>query len=165
MNRTRLYRLFNERSYQVGAEVGVAYGNNAVNMLNCIPGLKLYLVDPWTGTARTPKFYRTVLRRARQNLQPFQDRVVWMHMKSERAALDLPEDSLDFVYIDGDHNYDAVMLDIILWERRVRPGGILAGHDYVGTRFHGVKRAVDDYALYHNRRLKVLKGNWYWWVT
>ncbi len=47
----------------------------------------------------------------------------------------------DAVFIDGDHRYDAVRSDILNWRSRVRPGGILCGHDYNNK---DVKRAVDE---------------------
>jgi cephalosporin hydroxylase len=37
--------------------------------------------------------------------------------------------SLDFVYLDGDHQTDAVVADIDAWKPKIRKGGILAGHD------------------------------------
>jgi len=50
-------------------------------------------------------------------------------MTSKEAAYKLPLNSCDAVYIDADHSYDAVNQDIELWLERVKPGGILAGHD------------------------------------
>lgn len=162
--RKTIYQMFRDEGFTVGAEVGVGYATNAVDILETMPEVKLYLIDPWTGTARTPRFYRTVHRRAMKNLGPYKDRTVVMHMTSELAASDFDEGSLDFVYIDGDHSYDAVMLDIILWGRRVKSGGLLAGHDYVRTTRHGVARAANDYARYHRLDLQEFKGNWYWRV-
>jgi|3_EtaG_2_1085321.scaffolds.fasta_scaffold06854_4 hypothetical protein len=55
------------------------------------------------------------------------------------------ESSLDFVYIDGEHSYEAVSKDIGDWWPRVKRGGILAGHDYNDTN-PGSIRAVDEFA-------------------
>ena len=157
MNRKTLYERFSEIGPKVGAEIGVAYGKNSINMLEALPDLKLYLIDPWDSG-------QNVKDTAHENLLPYRDRATIMEITSELAAPIVP-DQLDLVYIDGDHSYDAVMLDIILWGRKVRPGGFLAGHDYVRTRKHGVYRAVNDYANYHNIEIKVFEGNWYWVVT
>jgi hypothetical protein len=74
-----------------------------------------------------------------------------LKMKSVEAALGVVEDeSLDFVYIDGDHSFDAVMLDLILWSRKVRKGGFVGGHDYYRFRNAGVVPAVDCYTREHN---------------
>lgn len=59
------------------------------------------------------------------------------------AVKDFPNNFFDFVHIDGDHSYDAVMNDLIEWSKRVRVGGIISGHDYDPD--WAVKLAVDDY--------------------
>ena len=50
--------------------------------------------------------------------------------------------SLDFVFIDGEHSYKAAKRDILNFRAKVRPGGILAGHDYGHSE--EVRRAVDE---------------------
>ena len=60
------------------------------------------------------------------------------------------------VFIDGDHRYDQVKSDILLWKRSVAPGGCLAGHDY-GT-FPDVTRAVNE--LIPPRELRVVGNVW-----
>jgi hypothetical protein len=49
---------------------------------------------------------------------------------------------LDFVYVDGAHDYDSVKNDITVWMSRIRKGGVIGGHDY--TNIKAVKRAVDE---------------------
>jgi cephalosporin hydroxylase len=64
----------------------------------------------------------------------------------EAAALFAPA-SLDFVFIDGDHEKVAVLADIAAWLPRIRPGGLLAGHDYKMTgqpHLAGVTEAVES---------------------
>jgi len=65
------------------------------------------------------------------------------------ALADVPDGSLDFVYIDADHTFDHVMSDIIWWARKVRYGGIVAGHDYYRFRRAGVVPAVNVYTHQH----------------
>jgi len=65
-------------------------------------------------------------------------RVAW----SPEAAEDFPDGWADGVFIDGSHTEEGAEADIIVWRRKVRPGGILAGHDYKEGEF-GVKAAVD----------------------
>ncbi len=61
----------------------------------------------------------------------------------------MPDESLDFVYIDADHRFDYVMEDLIAWGRKVRKGGIISGHDYYRFRNAGVVPAVDVYTHCH----------------
>jgi tRNA G37 N-methylase Trm5 len=54
----------------------------------------------------------------------------------------------DLLLIDGDHRYPAVKNDIQLWTKHVKPGGILALHDYCPQNKKpkaGVKQAVDEF--------------------
>ncbi len=60
------------------------------------------------------------------------------------AAKMFKDRSLDFVFIDADHNYESVKVDIAAWRSKVKPGGILAGHDYGNSQWPGVKQAVDE---------------------
>jgi len=55
------------------------------------------------------------------------------------------DQSVDFCFLDGDHTYEAVSEDVRNWFPKIRPGGILAGHDYVSDEHAGVKRAVDEF--------------------
>ena len=52
---------------------------------------------------------------------------------------------LDFVFIDGEHGYEAAKADVEAWWPKVRSGGLLVGHDYDRHRFPGVCRAVDEF--------------------
>lgn len=165
VNRQELYKLFAKLGFIKGCEVGVEKGKNAQTMFECIPNLKLYAVDPYRQHARLSNQAASYLRLwndqyldkvKRQALGRLKDKnAVFIEKFSEDAARDILDDSLDFVYIDGDHSYDSVMQDIILWGRKVRIGGIISGHDYLydnnkeGRRAK-VTYAVNDYTRVHN---------------
>ena len=156
--RADLYRYFNELGFKVGAEIGVFRARNAREMFRQIPGLKLYGIEPF-GDQPSSTRHKTVPRYER-NEKSTKVRMKGLDFTliknfSEVAVQEIPYNSLDFCYIDSDHSYDYAMLDIILWTRRVRPGGIVAGHDYIepgGYNFAydvNVKEAVDDYVKIH----------------
>lgn len=73
-------------------------------------------------------------------------------MKSKKAVELFKDNSLDYVFIDGDHSYEEVCHDIDAWRMKVKKGGILAGHDYgePGTEankkhpgvYHAVKHKI-----------------------
>lgn len=164
MSRAELYKKF-DSSMLHGAEIGVGDGTNAVTILESFPDMHLLLVDPWSGNPRrSARYYRIVERKARRKLESYHNRVAIVKQKSERVALAVAARSLDFVYIDGDHSYDAVGKDLVLWHRRTKDGGIISGHDYVDTKKHGVKAAVDAYTSYHSIKLNVYEDNWWWRV-
>jgi predicted O-methyltransferase YrrM len=64
-------------------------------------------------------------------------------MTTNEAAGLFKDESLDAVFIDADHSYEAVKMDIQNWMPKVRRGGILAGHDY-NSAWPGVIRAVNE---------------------
>ena len=68
-----------------------------------------------------------------------------MRQDSITAATCFPDGYFDMVYIDASHFYQRVLDDIAAWRPKVRPGGILGGHDYINKR-EGMeaKRAVDE---------------------
>ncbi len=51
----------------------------------------------------------------------------------------------DVVFIDADHTYDATRENIRLWRDKLKPGGLLAGHDYNPEDWPDVVRAVDEF--------------------
>lgn len=74
--------------------------------------------------------------------------LLWFHqvkllrLTSEQAVGLFPVHYFDMIFIDGDHTYEAVKKDYHLWKPKVRPGGILCGHDY--HSYVGVKQAIDE---------------------
>lgn len=132
IGRDDLPELFIELGYTEGAEIGVQQGEYSEVLASA--GLKIHAVDPW----RTFRGYREHVTQAkldgfyaeaRARLAPYD---VTIHKKtSEAAALGFWDNVLDFVYIDGNHSFLHVTQDIAFWSRVVKPGGIIAGHDYI----------------------------------
>lgn len=133
----------------VGVEIGVAAGENALNMLELLPVKKLYLIDPYIPYVQNGKQtdYSEFKEIAKQRLKKF-PQAVFIEKTSEEAVKDIPE-ILDFVYIDGNHDYEYVKKDIELYYPLVRKGGVIGGHDYVPT-FKGVIKAVNEFAEDHS---------------
>jgi len=81
---------------------------------------------------RIDKRWERKFEEAKLRLAPYKTTIV--RKLSTDAAMDFGDESLDFVYIDADHSYNAVKEDIAAWAPKVRRGGIVAGHDYYYTR-------------------------------
>jgi predicted O-methyltransferase YrrM len=64
------------------------------------------------------------------------------HDSAEAASL-LEDDAYSLLFIDGDHRYQSVCMDLRMYEPKLRAGGILAGHDY--RLIPGVERAVKEF--------------------
>jgi predicted O-methyltransferase YrrM len=64
--------------------------------------------------------------------------------RSAEAVSGFEDNSIDVVYIDGDHEYASVREDILLWTPKVKQGGLICGHDYNDLHRDGVIKAVDE---------------------
>lgn len=160
VGRRELYRMFAEKGFTKGCEVGVYLGSNADAMFEEIPNLYLVLVDPYLKyeyrrfrKRNKHKWHQTTIDKCRKRAVRKLARrdVRWLMTTSEMASMSVPDESLDFVYIDGDHHFEFVAQDLKLWGEKVRRGGIISGHDY-GIRW--VRTAVDWYAK--SKRYRVL---------
>ena len=146
LDRKLLANLFAELGFSVGCEIGVRKGTNALHLFSTIPNLKMYLVDPYTeydSASTTEKKLQGYFKKAKKRLKKYD--AVFMREYSMDAVRDIPELSLDFVHIDGNHDSDFVMQDLTEWSKRVRPGGIISGHDYRPEKQGEAKDAVDAY--------------------
>jgi len=124
------------KGYKVGAEIGVYKG--AFTEKFCKESIYMYAIDPWiafSGQGRSQKrqerqdfLYEHTMR----TLSPYKNCTIIR--KTSMDALKLfRKKSLDFVYIDGDHFFTSVAQDICGWEQKVKPGGMVVGHDYFNT--------------------------------
>jgi hypothetical protein len=159
-SRRNLAKWFRVLGYAKGAEIGVAEGKHAKQMLELNPGMHLLCVDTWEKYPGNPRSHPQSehdrnIKIAQRVLEPFDAEIIKAY--SMGAVRDVPLESLDFVYIDGNHGFDYVMEDLIAWGRRVRKGGIISGHDYYHFRGAGVVEAVDAYVAAH--------GIKEWWLT
>lgn len=71
--------------------------------------------------------------------------VVPRPVPSPEAAEEHADGSVDFVFVDGSHDFEGAFADVAAWWPKVRPGGVLAGHDYVHWSGDGVERAVKEF--------------------
>jgi hypothetical protein len=150
-DRDELPAFFKEMGYKVGAEVGVLRGEYTEKF--CQAGLKMYAIDPWTTYVNYRRHsreepYDVMFENVKARLSPYDCTII--RKKSMDALEDFPDGSLDFVYIDGNHTVRYIVEDIYEWYRKIRVGGIIAGHDY-GVNSRGpysfqalhIKQAVD----------------------
>jgi predicted O-methyltransferase YrrM len=147
--REDIAKLYNTLGFKVGAEIGVQRGGHAMMLLDTVEGLKLYCVDPWKAYNRiSQEKMEGVFENCKKRLKDRNAEL--MKMTSMEAVKHFDDFSLDFVYIDGLHEFDSVMRDVMHWSRKVRPGGIVAGHDYFPFYQSGVIPAIDAYTRAHN---------------
>jgi hypothetical protein len=146
------------RDGAVFVEVGAYLGRSTIYLASCIKRsgkrIRLYAVDRWDGwvyddcPARAPlPETEDVFRHFIGNVRcaGVEEVIYPLKMPSEQAA-DLFEDgTLDFVFLDADHAYEAVCRDLEAWFPKVKRRGVLGGHDYLHAHFPGVRRAADEF--------------------
>ena len=149
--------LFAKLGFNEGAEIGVRYGKYTIQFCKANPDLHMLAIDPWMAyrASIVPGYNRystekqeSIYSKALEILAPYNVTVI--RKGSMDALADIEDRSLDFVYIDGDHTFDYIMLDIIHWARKVKVGGIMACHDYQHGTWAGVNMAIEAYTRAHH---------------
>ena len=148
-DRRHLVKLYHDLGYRVGAEIGVGGGVFSEMICREIPGVKLYAIDAWKPYDKYTDFtsadyLERDYHKALAALSPFD--VTIIRKFSMDAVKQFEDRSLDFVYIDGNHEAPYVDDDIREWSRKVRPGGMVSGHDYAAMH-DAVREAVNRYAV------------------
>lgn len=157
-----------------GVEIGCAAGSFSRTVLGQWKGEKYYMVDPWRVQSET--VYRESTNTAAPFEQWFLDcqalakedrRVVLMRFLSEEVAGNFTDRSLDWVYLDGNHAKEAVLNDMALWWEKLKPGGIMGGHDFYNKTDEGffveVESAVTEWARLRGVKFTVTPCT-SWWI-
>lgn len=134
---------------EVGSWKGCSSSYMAVEIHNSGKTIKFDCVDTWNGTVNDPIHdadpdvaNKTLFEKFMANTDRVKEYINPVRMDSIEAAAQYEDDSLEFVFIDADHTYEAVKKDVLAWLPKVKSGGILAGHDYAWCE--EVRKAVHD---------------------
>jgi hypothetical protein len=132
--------------YKEGVEIGVYKGFFSKSLGKA--GLRVYGVDPWMPY---PGFDRDIdarkerqeylYKRAQRQVKGLD--VVFIRKMSIEAVQDFDDESIDFIYIDGNHKLQYAVQDIMEWYPKIKKGGVMSGHDYINPdRAAGVKDTI-----------------------
>jgi hypothetical protein len=135
--REQLAQLFGELGFREGAEIGTESGLYAARLCANNPGVKLHCVDLWSiYPGYRDHVDQTMLDKCfadtQERLKSYD--VHYIQKYSMDAVKDFEDRSLDFVYIDANHEWPYITQDIYYWSAKVRPGGIISGHDLYRSR-------------------------------
>ena len=140
--------LINSYGLKKGVEIGVSTGGHSDAILKRTNVEKLYSIDPWLKNPSLgmphPVLFEMLYLRVAHRLQRYGKRSYILRDYSYKVTHLFDERSLDFVFVDGDHNYEAVKKDLEMWFPKVRTGGIIGGDDYA-TSWPGVPKAVNEF--------------------
>ena len=160
-----LLNTLNLSEYSI-AEIGVFEGKTCQYLVDKHEFRNYFLIDPYSDyseyddsradSLRLEDAYQKILKIVDKNecIQHFK-------MFSTEAISNVQDNSLDLVFIDANHDYLFVKQDIELWKKKVKQGGIIAGHDYNYPGITGVKKAVDEF---FGDRVK-LESDYVWYVN
>ena len=145
--RTHLLYWIKEYGLKTMVEVGTAQGLTAGYLLKNIDDkdFRIYCVDPYESY---PELRDSTIAENLEKAQKdvFTDiRSTHLKKKSCEAVKEFEDESIDIVFIDANHQYEAIRQDVELWYPKVKVGGIFSGHDYSPKWNRGVKKAVDEF--------------------
>lgn len=142
----------------VGVEIGTCRAESTSFLLEKCPNIiKLYTIDPykayndWNGEINQ-KVIDKFMMVAQENLKQYGDRVQMIRETSSDAAKKIKsitdKEEFDFIFVDGDHSYEATLADCEAYYPLLKKGGFFCGHDY--SSIEAVKNAVTDFRKKHN---------------
>lgn len=149
---------------KVGAEIGIFKGEfSRILLEKTLPQL-FYMIDPWEGRVMSGDKngqnieYIDGDRYYVEHIIPeflFQPHIKILRNYSDILSL-FPDNHLDWIYIDGAHDYENVRYDLEHSLLKVKSGGFILGHDYTTNMFPGLVYAVDEFCNNHGLKIEYL---------
>lgn len=140
--------------HSAGCEIGVWRGDFSAEILRIVRPRRLWLIDPWLYQPEFPRsWYGGMVARDQSEMDVIHAGVVArfaalaevrvLRTRTAEADLMVPDASLDWIYIDGNHEYLHVRTDLAFALRKVKPGGWIAGDDFGRGEDRVIARAVE----------------------
>jgi hypothetical protein len=157
-------KVINDNGFKNCAEVGIGYGFHAKEILNMTNVDNLYLIDPmkiypndaFVDDVLNNGGFENLVEQITKHLDQYKNRYTWLRKNSTSVTSDeIPDESLDAIFIDADHSYEAVKNDLNFWWNKLKKGGHLLGDDY-NSCHPGTTKAVDEFALNMNLKTEFL---------
>ncbi len=133
--------IINRNKFTSVVEIGVWKGEFAAHLLTCCPNIKkYYMIDPWQHLDGWNKPFNVddtmfdgIYREAIQRTEFAADRRTVLRGRTTEVIDAIPDGSVDFVYIDGDHTLKGISIDLLRTFPKLKAGGLLGGDDYSST--------------------------------
>jgi predicted O-methyltransferase YrrM len=140
-------------------EIGVLNGTNIMTLARKFPNIHFTGVDPYDSKLEWNKLYDNISQdemdfRFNQIITKASKfcNINILREQSIKASESFSDESIDLVFIDAIHTYEAVINDIMVWLPKIKNGGVLCGHDYCVSSF-GVIMAVNELLGVDNVRI------------
>lgn len=118
--------------------------------------IKIYAIDPHKDTS-TQKLYgiASSYEEFKNNIQSAGvDDIIFPIIKTSQDVAQILNEPIEFLFIDGEHDYEMVRLDFELWYPKVIYGGLIAFHDYY---FSGPRKVIEKYILFGSKHFKDIR--------
>ena len=146
-------------------EIGVQEGQFAERILSNWPSFKQYYgIDPWIkqinykdGANVEDNQQENKYQNTKNRLSKFGDRIKLIRKFSTDAHSLFADESIDFIYLDGRHDYCGVYEDLKLFYSKLKCNGVMAGHDYL-TVNEVMKANGEDWGLCGNGTHVLVNG-------
>jgi hypothetical protein len=141
------------------AEVGVDQGDFSEKIFSICGPRQFHLIDAWDSDRYNSAREATVRAKFADEIRL---NTVQIHKGFSTAVLaSIDDDYFDFIYIDTSHDYVTTAAELALAKDKVKPRGIIAGHDYITGRWigqvrYGVIEAVHEFCVRNNWELLFL---------
>jgi len=123
---------------KIMVEVGVWKGDYAKQVLEqCESIERYYMIDPWAMLPDWNKPFNVetqvfddVYAEAMEKTAFASEKVVVLRGRTKEVIDEIPDESLDFAYIDGDHTLRGITIDLIKLFPKMKKNGLIGGDDF-----------------------------------
>ncbi|MBO9699274.1 MAG: class I SAM-dependent methyltransferase [Sporocytophaga sp.] len=172
-NNSRDFLLKTMPQGSVCAEIGVYKGDFSKDILRTVKPSRLHLIDPWKymqeyedalygGKAGSQDIMEAIFNNVKRrfDIDILRGSVVINRGLSDAVSKSFNNDYFDWVYIDGNHTYEYVKMDLECYYPKVKKGGFIAGDDYISDRWwkDGVNKAVDEFVASGKVKVVMIKN-------
>jgi predicted O-methyltransferase YrrM len=120
------------------AEIGVYRGDFAARLLRDCPSIsRYYMVDPWRHlddwnkpANRADDVFERFFQEVLDKTSAHEEKRVVLRGRTSEVVDQVPDEGLDFTYIDGDHTLRGITIDLVRVWPKVRDGGWIGGDDF-----------------------------------
>ena len=149
----------------VGAEIGVCLAASTELFMKNVPNIKkYYAIDnyptyiDWNGADFNEERQSLMKQYAADVLKPYKEKIEFVYEDSSDFANSLENESLDFIFIDGDHSYEGFSKDLNNYFSKVKKGGIVSGDDITLT---SIDKGLNDFFAENKPEIKTNNKMWY----
>jgi predicted O-methyltransferase YrrM len=149
----------------VGAEIGVCLAASTEHFMKNVPNIvKYFAIDSypaytdWNGADFNEERQSLMKQYALDVLQPYKDKIEFVYEDSIAFSQSVEDESLDFIFIDGDHSYEGFLKDLQAYFSKVKIGGIVSGDD---VSIVAIRDGLQEFFKDKNVEIKTNNKMWY----